>query len=319
MYISDKILFEMEFIEIVRLIAPVALGGIIGAFTNYLAIKMMFRPYNEKRIFGLVIPFTPGIIPKRKNALAKAVGRVVSDNLVDAEGISKMLLSDETIGKLSAKVDEMVRSLQENNDSVYSFLGKYAGSERVDALMKRVNDKIESKVDGVVSDDSLGQTIASSAMSAFDERIGDGVIGFLAKNKLADSIKNKITPKLANLINDVMRGDGRKMILSIVEEEIRRFSDSTVASWAVELSEEKIESLKSEVVKVYSEKVKSDLPNLLKTIDISRIVEEKIQNMDMPMVEHLVLDVANNELFMLVVLGGILGAIIGLANIFFIA
>lgn len=307
----------MEIFDIIRLVAPVALGGIIGAFTNYIAIKMMFRPYSEKRIFGFVVPFTPGIIPKRQNDLAKAIGRVVSDNLVDVDGISKMLLSDETIGKLETKIEEMVHSLQKNENSLRSFFSNYAGEERVENLIKRVNDNLVKKIDGIVSDEKIGQTIATSAMSAFDERIGDGFMGLLTKNALADIIKDKITPKLANLVNDVMRGDGRKMILNIVDDEINRFANGTVASWTASVSEEKIESLKHDVVKLYSEKVKTELPRLLQTIDISKIVEDKIQSMDMPTVEKLVLDVANNELYMLVWLGGLLGAIIGVANIFF--
>lgn len=307
----------MEFIDIVRFVAPVALGGIIGAFTNYIAIKMMFRPYSEKRLFGFVVPFTPGIIPKRQNDLAKAIGRVVSDNLVDADGISKVLLSDETIGKLESKIDEMIHSLQTNENSLRVFFSNYAGEERVENLIKRVNDNLVSKIDGIVSDEKIGLTIAASAMSALDERIGDGFMGMITKNALADTIKDKITPKLANLINDVMRGDGRKMILSIVDDEINRFANGSVASWAAGMSDEKIESLKRDVVKLYSEKVNVELPRLLRTIDISKIVEDKIQSMDMPTVERLVLDVANNELYMLVWLGGLLGAIIGVANIFF--
>lgn len=307
----------MEIFDIVRFVAPVALGGIIGAFTNYIAIKMMFRPYSEKRLFGFVVPFTPGIIPKRQNDLAKAIGRVVCDNLVDADGISKMLLSDETIGKLESKIDEMVRSLQTNEYSLRVFFSNYAGEDRVEKLIKRVNDNLVSKIDGIVSDEKIGQTIAASAMSALDERIGDGFMGMITKNALADTIKDKITPKLANLINDVMRGDGRKMILSIVDDEINRFANGSVASWAAGMSDEKIEALKRDVVKLYSEKVNAELPRLLRTIDISKIVEDKIQSMDMPTVERLVLDVANNELYMLVWLGGLLGAVIGVANIFF--
>lgn len=307
----------MEIFDIVRFVAPVALGGIIGAFTNYIAIKMMFRPYSEKRLLGFVVPFTPGIIPKRQNDLAKAIGRVVSDNLVDADGISKMLLSDETIGKLESKIDEMIHSLQTNENSLRVFFSNYAGEERVENLIKRVNDNLVSKIDGIVSDEKIGQTIAASAMSALDERIGDGFMGMITKNALADTIKDKITPKLANLINDVMRGDGRKMILSIVDDEINRFANGSVASWAAGMSDEKIEPLKRDVVNLYSEKVKTELPRLLRTIDISKIVEDKIQSMDMPTVERLVLDVANNELYMLVWLGGLLGAIIGVANIFF--
>ena len=39
-------------------------GAVIGYITNWLAIKMLFKPHNEKRVFGIRIPFTQGIIPK---------------------------------------------------------------------------------------------------------------------------------------------------------------------------------------------------------------------------------------------------------------
>mgnify|MGYP003301542787 CR=1 FL=1 len=146
----------MEMLEIARLLAPVALGGIIGAFTNFLAIKMLFCPYNEKRIFGFALPFTPGIIPKRQKELAKAIGRVVSENLVNADGISKMLLADETIDKLKMKIDGIIRSLQTNEESVQSFFCKYAGDERVNDLMSRVKNNLETKINDVVSDDNVG-------------------------------------------------------------------------------------------------------------------------------------------------------------------
>lgn len=51
------------------IVQPV-LGAVIGSVTNYIAIKMMFRPYTEKYIFGKKLPFTPGIIPARRKDIA---------------------------------------------------------------------------------------------------------------------------------------------------------------------------------------------------------------------------------------------------------
>ena len=65
------------FLIILKYVGAPLLGAIIGCFTNCLAVKMLFRPYYPKRIGKWQLPFTPGIIPKRKGALAKAVGRAV--------------------------------------------------------------------------------------------------------------------------------------------------------------------------------------------------------------------------------------------------
>ena len=45
-------------------ILPPVLGAIIGYVTNAIAIRMLFRPFNEIRVLGLRLPFTPGLIPR---------------------------------------------------------------------------------------------------------------------------------------------------------------------------------------------------------------------------------------------------------------
>ena len=55
----------MVSLDVIQFISGPIIGGVIGYCTNWLAIKMLFRPYNEIKIRGRVLPFTPGIIPKR--------------------------------------------------------------------------------------------------------------------------------------------------------------------------------------------------------------------------------------------------------------
>ena len=55
-------------IETKLLLIPV-LGFVIGLFTNWIAIKMLFHPRNK--VFGI-----QGVLPKRKEILAKKVGEV---------------------------------------------------------------------------------------------------------------------------------------------------------------------------------------------------------------------------------------------------
>ncbi len=61
--------------------API-IGGIIGCFTNYIAVKMLFYPRREIRIFGHVLPFTPGAIPKGKSRLADSIGNALATTLL---------------------------------------------------------------------------------------------------------------------------------------------------------------------------------------------------------------------------------------------
>jgi uncharacterized membrane protein YheB (UPF0754 family) len=78
-----------------RYVMPPLLGAVIGYITNALAIKMLFRPLTEKRFFGLRIPLTPGIIPRRREELAESIGRMVSDSLLTEETLRKQIEAPE--------------------------------------------------------------------------------------------------------------------------------------------------------------------------------------------------------------------------------
>ena len=87
------------------LMGPVV-GGVIGYFTNWLAIKMLFRPHQPKYFMGLHIPFTPGIIPKEKYRIAESVGKAISENLMNQEVLQKTLLSDEIVQRVHSSLRE---------------------------------------------------------------------------------------------------------------------------------------------------------------------------------------------------------------------
>jgi uncharacterized membrane protein YheB (UPF0754 family) len=66
------------------LIPPLA-GAIIGYVTNAVAIKMLFRPLREIRVFGIRLPFTPGILPRQRHKLAENIGAMVERQLITPE------------------------------------------------------------------------------------------------------------------------------------------------------------------------------------------------------------------------------------------
>jgi len=82
----------MEFFKI--WVMPPLIGAIIGYFTNWLAIKMLFRPYKAIRIAGRTLPFTPGLLPREKDNLAISLGKTVSKELLTPESYySKIAVS----------------------------------------------------------------------------------------------------------------------------------------------------------------------------------------------------------------------------------
>ncbi len=78
-----------------NMLTTTGLGAIIGGYTNHLAIKMLFRPHRPIYIGKFQLPFTPGLIPKRRDELAVQLGKMVVEHLLTPEGIGKKLTNEE--------------------------------------------------------------------------------------------------------------------------------------------------------------------------------------------------------------------------------
>jgi uncharacterized membrane protein YheB (UPF0754 family) len=70
--------------------APPIVGGIIGYFTNDIAIRMLFRPYRAYYFGGRRIPFTPGLIPRNQERLAKRISDTIMGSLLTPEELQKL-------------------------------------------------------------------------------------------------------------------------------------------------------------------------------------------------------------------------------------
>lgn len=71
-------------------VSPPIAGGIIGYFTNDIAIKMLFRPYRAIYIGGRRVPFTPGLIPRNQERLAKNISKTIMGSLLTPEELQKL-------------------------------------------------------------------------------------------------------------------------------------------------------------------------------------------------------------------------------------
>ena len=73
-------------------IMPPILGGVIGYFTNDLAITMLFRPYRPIRVGKYRVPFTPGLIPRNQNRLAQRISDSIMGSLLTPDELQKITL-----------------------------------------------------------------------------------------------------------------------------------------------------------------------------------------------------------------------------------
>ncbi|EKD28664.1 MAG: YheB, partial [uncultured bacterium] len=86
------------------------IGALIGWITNYIAVKMLFHPRKEIRIFFFKIQ---GVFPKRQKNLAEKLGQIVSSELFSIEDIKIKLKeranSPEVIKELENHIDKFLK------------------------------------------------------------------------------------------------------------------------------------------------------------------------------------------------------------------
>lgn len=116
----------------------IAVAGFVGGITNHLAIKMLFHPRREWRILGRRIPFTPGLIPKRKDEIGRSLGKVVGDYLVTAHGLSQMLQKPETKARLEQALRRIAMDWTAQKMTVREWITGWVTPDKTDELALRL-------------------------------------------------------------------------------------------------------------------------------------------------------------------------------------
>ncbi|MFQ5901416.1 MAG: DUF445 domain-containing protein, partial [Thermodesulfobacteriota bacterium] len=80
-------------------------GAVIGWFTNYIAVKMLFRPYIPVKILGLSIQ---GIIPKRRKEIARGIAKAIERDLLSAKDLTGVLEDVDWEEEVEKSVEEVV-------------------------------------------------------------------------------------------------------------------------------------------------------------------------------------------------------------------
>ncbi|MGN0658701.1 MAG: DUF445 domain-containing protein, partial [Emergencia sp.] len=96
--------------EILHIIAGPVIGAVIGYCTNYIAVKMLFKPLEPVYLFGRQLPFTPGVIPKNKMRIARACGQAVSQSLLTEEDLSRAFLDPSAKEKVTERISSALLS-----------------------------------------------------------------------------------------------------------------------------------------------------------------------------------------------------------------
>jgi len=287
-----------------------ALGAIIGYITNDIAIRMLFRPRTAKYILGRRVPFTPGIIPKEKDRIAAAIGGAISENLMNKDVLEKTLLSDDMLEKLRVAVDEFFYTQLHNNETLEQFAAHYLTREEIAAMRESTCDEIAKLIMGKLRDRAIGESIAHAATQHVIDKTRSSMAGKIKADRLLEVISSPIETKLAQHINEVLHDQAPSMATKLVYTESEKLLSTPMCA-LFKGHEQQQEQAREGVVSVYRTIISNHLPRILESINISRIVETRIQEMDMEEAEQIIFSVMHKELRAIVWLGALLGAIMG--------
>lgn len=246
----------------VFIISPLV-GSFIGYWTNWLAIKMLFRPLTKKEIFGIEIPFTPGVIPRRRTALAESIGDMVGKTLLTPDAFEQILQGPDMKNKVQKFIKEKIQNLEDERRSLEEILAdifaKSSEVEKIKELLKRVitenikdslhSDRVLELIKSKLSEEEQIEKVkdyfASQEYSAF-------------KNRLIELIQGK-----------ELKRDLEKQVLSYLKKELDNFDDdqtvkevlpdSVIQSLKAWLEEQKPEVIEHLISFLESEELKSQI------------------------------------------------------------
>lgn len=149
------------------------IGALIGGVTNVIAVKMLFHPFKTYYIFNKRVPFTPGLIPKRRAEIADKIGQVVEEHLLTESMIQSKLNATATRTAIEEVIQKQIEKLKEDRTSL-------------DYLANKVDIDIAQLANGKI------ETIMSEKLELFYYDHRNTPITQLIPEDIEKSIDNKV-------------------------------------------------------------------------------------------------------------------------------
>lgn len=237
-------------VAVLPYLLPPVLGAAIGYVTNYLAIRMLFRPLTEKRVFGLRVPFTPGIIPRQRYQLSHSIARMVSQKLLTPDAVHNKLTEPGFQESLTASVSKFTTDVLERESAsalpgaendvpelLNGLIGGFVNSETfrnaarrivhaavngvLDVGVERISpersivDKLVDTGLDAITDGPAGAAIRTSVITWVDNHIQNNtplqdVLGERTLRRLSDLLPKAYMPILESLISFLNKPDTRR-------------------------------------------------------------------------------------------------------------
>ncbi|SDY45337.1 Uncharacterized membrane protein YheB, UPF0754 family [Evansella caseinilytica] len=131
----------------------IVIGAVVGGGTNLLAIRMLFRPHRAYVIGSWRIPFTPGLIPKRRLAIAEQLGKMVEEHLITPQGIAARLFEQSFIEEGKQRFYQMLQTFMQQEMTIHDLVHEHAeGRWSTDTVRPAFEAALKNKLVSLVEE-----------------------------------------------------------------------------------------------------------------------------------------------------------------------
>lgn len=256
------------------------IGAAIGGITNDLAIRMLFRPLKPIYLWGKRLPFTPGLIPKRREDLAIQLGRTVVDHLLTAEGIRSKFKEPGFIKDMESWARSEVLVILNSQKTISQWLEGFGVSRAEEKLKEKLNAFIEERYEellGQARSKTMGETLPEELLLKIDSKIPE-FSAYILNKGLSYFESNEGRSRLSMMIQDFLENLGslgnmvqmfisNDTIVNSVQPELIKFlSHDGTQNMLTQLLDQEWDKVKSWEVGTLEEKVgREQLLSFLKT------------------------------------------------------
>ena len=172
-----------------QLLVMVLISGAIGWITNWVAIKMLFRPHKEIN-FGLFK--IQGLIPKRKAEIGTGIASIIQNELISVKDVISNIDREEFSKRLNSLIDDVLdKNLKKKVKEKFPLLqmffsdkvAKDVGNTIKDIVMEN-QEKIFEIFSNYAEENIDFEIIISDKISNFSLDKLEEIITLLAKKEL---------------------------------------------------------------------------------------------------------------------------------------
>ena len=179
-------------IDLEGLLKILSIGGLIGFMTNWVAIKMLFRPTFKRPILG------QGLIPAQKDRIAYRLAVAVSNDLINPEIIKQKIQDSKSISKYREQATEYIKQVLD--DSEFRSELKILLVSYVDEMI--AEPEIRSSIAKAIID-QMNQSIDEHSF----ERVAIKAYSFIKGQEMLDLVENALTKLPGGLEKGLIKMD----------------------------------------------------------------------------------------------------------------